>query len=93
VPRINRFQARRGDPIASRLFVSELVGELGAMLISRLDGSRCFDELVSELGTSRERIDTMLKTFVERAILLPPDHTADQTPSQTPSDATLNPTN
>ncbi len=81
VPRINRFQARRGDPIASRLFVSEIVGELGAMLISRLDGSRCFDELVSELGVSRERIDTMLKTFVERAILLPPDHTADQTPS------------
>jgi len=72
VPRLNRYQARRGDPIASRLFVSELVGELGAMLISRLDGSRSFDELVSELGASRERIDTLLKSFVERAILLPP---------------------
>lgn len=71
VPAINRYQAHRGDPIASRLFVSELVGELGLSLVQRLDGHHTIDDLVAETGATREQVELHLRTFVERGLLLP----------------------
>jgi SAM-dependent methyltransferase len=71
VTRLNRYQARRGDPIASRLFVSELVGELGLDLIQRLDGHLTIDELVADTGAQRDLVEQHLRTFVERGLLLP----------------------
>lgn len=71
VPPLNRFQARRGDPIASRLFVSEIVGELGLALVKRLDGHHGVDELVADTGATREQVEQHLRLFVERGLIEP----------------------
>lgn len=71
VPPLNRYQAHRGDPIASRLFVSELVGELGLALVKRLDGQHGVDELVADTGATREQVEQHLRLFVERGLLEP----------------------
>jgi SAM-dependent methyltransferase len=71
VPPLNRYQARRGDPIASRLFVSELVGELGLALVKRLDGHHGVDELVADTGATRDEVEQHLRLFVERGLIEP----------------------
>jgi SAM-dependent methyltransferase len=68
---LNRLQARRRDPIASRLFASEHVGELGQELVSLLDGTRTVTELCETLSASSDRVEGLLRAFVEHGLLLP----------------------
>lgn len=74
VPALNRYQARHGDPIASRLFASEGVGDVGAAILALCDGTRSpgeiRDAVVVARGVTPERVEQLMRVFVERGIFL-----------------------
>lgn len=74
VPAFNRFQARRGQPVTSRTFISQELDATGYRLVPLLDGTRDIAALAAELGEEPEHIEGLVRIYLDCGLLLdPPD--------------------
>lgn len=68
---LGREQARRGDPVSSCVYVSEVLEPKSRALVPLCDGTRTVAELAAALGEGEQDVEGLLRVLLDASLLAP----------------------